>query len=390
MKFWKALVLALALFAGVAAAQDALVERVIEVQTSEKNPTAARAQLMNSAAEKVSETLIKEIIGEAKYSKNRALIQGKILKKSASFLPFSKAGELASTEEGHRMSVTVRANLGILQGLLLENGLFYDTESTPSVLPVVKWNDRVHSKTYGWWMGPADPAKAFLSKESRQLENALQEAFLKSGFYIIRPQGLQYADLLGPETRIESPSLDQVGQWAQAWNAQIAVQGHVNLSKSGTRAEAVEVDIRLAAVQILNDRVVAEVARKFETEPGAFEAVTGRKLKEMTQALATDLSAQLLEAWKQGEINSQHYRLRVLGRMSLPAQERFKESLRGRVHEIKSVRERVIGPDEIVYEIASSIGPREIAKKAQDLSVMGARFELGQASENELVYKIKK
>jgi hypothetical protein len=383
------LLLALFLSLSATAQSPNLVERVVEVKTEEKNPAVARPALMNAAAEKASEELIKEIIGEAKYSRNRSLIQSRILKRSASYLPFSKAGELKSLGEGagFQMAVTVRANLDDLQRLLLENGLFYDTDSTPTVLPVIRWTDRVNSRNFGWWMA-ADPSKAFLSKESRLLENVFHETFLKSGFYLIRPQGLHYEDLLDGANG-ESPSSEETSSWAQAWNAQILLQGQVQLSK-GERAESVAIDVRLSAVQVLNGRVVAEVARQFESDAGPFEMVADRKLKEVFDSMSSDLSAQLLEAWKQGTINSQLYRLKILGRLTLPAQEVFKDQIRNKVREIKSVRERLIEANQMVYEVDSSIPPTEIAKKLTELDIQGIQLAVDEASEKELVLKVKK
>ncbi len=364
-----------------------LVERVIEVKTSEKNPALARPQLMNTANDEVSELLIKEIIGEAKFSRNRAILQQKVMKKAASYLPFSKAGELKETENGFQMAVTVRANLDDLQKLLLENGLFYETDSTPTVLPVVRWMDQVHSQRFGWWMGTPGADRAFLAKESRFVESSIHAAFLKSGFYVIRPQILHYVDLLSASERSETPSPENVSNWARAWNAQVALQGQVTLAK-GERSETTSIEIRLTAVQVVNQRVVAEVARQFESEPGVFGVVVDAKLNEAVASLSQDLASQVLEAWKQGTINSQRYRLRVLGRLPIPLQEGFKEALRNKTREIKFVRERLIASDEISYEIDASVSPIEIAKKLEGLEVDKVRFAVKSANEKELTLTV--
>lgn len=381
--------LALGFAASVSDAQpQALIERVVEVQTAEKNPSLARTLLMNAAAERASEDLIKEIIGEQKFQKNRSMITAKVVKRSASYLPFSKAGELVprAGAEGFEMSVTLRANLDQLQALLLENGLFYDSDSTPAALPVVRWQDRVGSRSYGWWM-TAEPG--FLSQESRVFEATLQEAFLKSGFFVLRPQTFAYEDMLTRDQQAESPAPDQVSTWAQAWNAQMVIQGQVQMSK-GERTDTVLIDFRLTALQALNGRVIAEVARKFETEAGSFDAVVGRKLKEVTPGLAADLSSQVLEAWKQGTINSQLYRLKVAGRISLQQQEALKEVLRTKVREINSVKERLIASDSLVYEIDSAIAPNEIAKKVGEIDVQGLKLVVDSANEKEITLKVKR
>ena len=119
MKKWILFLLFFPLLAG--AQRAALVERIQEVQSRQKNPVLARQEMVNQATDRVSETLIKEIIGEAKFNRNKVLIQSKIIRNAARYIPFSKPSELQPLEpEGFKMTVTLRANVDELQALLLE------------------------------------------------------------------------------------------------------------------------------------------------------------------------------------------------------------------------------------------------------------------------------
>lgn len=373
---------------------SSLVERLVDVQTKEKNPGIARSILMNQASEKVSEELILEIVGEQKYQKNRSLILNKVVKKSAAYLPFIKSGDLKEIPPeqggGYQLSLSVKANLDLLQNLLLENGLFYDESSLATVLPFIQWQDQVQSKNFSWWTQDGDDKnKVFLAKQSRLLEQVLQDSFLRTGFFIMKPQVFGFDSTLSSEHKSESLNSEVLSQLTLAFSAQILLQGKVGLTKA-ERADAVAIEVRLTATQSLNGRILAEVARKFETESGVFESVVDRKLAQSLPAISADLSSQLLEAWKQGTINSQLYKLKILGRIDLLNQESLKEGFRSKVREIKSIKERLISSEEIVYEIDSSISPIEVAKKLNELELKNTTIILDRSSEQEVVYKIKR
>lgn len=367
---------------------SSLVDRIVEVQTKEKNPGIARQILMNEASEKVSEELIKEIIGEPKFIKNKSLISSKILKKSASYLPFIKAGELKPLEqEGFSMNLTVKANLDQLQSLLLENGLFYDSDSSLALLPVIEWQDQVQSQSFSWWHGSKDE-KVFLSKSAQAFENSLEAAFLKTGFYLLKAQSFQYNEMLVSSEKVENPTFDILTKWASLFKARVVVRGQVILG-SGSRRDSYLITFKLSAIQVANNRVLSEIVRKYETDAGPLEFVMDRKLTEVLPAISSDLSGQIFDAWKQGTINSQLYKLKILGRMTIPQQEKIKESIKLQVREIKSIKERLISEDVTVYEIESSISPVDIAKKLKEISGNNLSIVLQNADEQEVIYKVK-
>lgn len=388
------LILSLILGHTIFAAEKNLVERTVEAQSKEKNPVAARAEMINQATEKVAEELIKEIIGEAKYSRNKSLIQSKILRNSARYVPFSKPGELTAlpNAEGFHMSVTLRVSVDGLQSLLLENGLFYESDSTPVVLPTIRLLDRVNSKTYAWW-ADADSAatKAFLLKEGRALEDILKSAFLKHNFYVLKPQSMRFTEFLPADARVESLRREEWQALAQKMGAQIQVDGDLILTKSQERSEAVAITLKMTAIQVMNARVIAEVSRQFETETGAFEAVVDRKLKDALESTSQDLASQVFEAWQRGSLGASLYRLSVRGRLPLLRQEALKEALKNKVREVKNVRERLISSEGLVYEIDSALGPKDLATKAAEIELgAGLKIVLESVSDQEVIYKVAK
>lgn len=370
-----------------------LLERTAEVQTKEKNPVTARAALTSQATDKISEDLIKEIIGEAKYNRNRSLIQTKVIRHSARYVPFSKPGELKNLEpagEGFKMAVTLRISVDDLQKLLLENGLFYESDATPVVLPTIKWVDRVGAKSFSWWSEAETTNEAFLIKEAKTFEESMREQLFKKGFYSLRPLNLKFHSLIPSDFKGDSLRQEDGQAMAQGLGAQIVVEGQVLFLKSQERSDAFQVEMRLSAVQTVNGRVIAEVARQFETDGGAFDIVVAKKMREVREAVAVDLATQILDAWQKGALGGNLYKLVIRGRLPLKTQEAFKEALRNQVREIKNVRERLISADRLVFEVDSALGPKDLGLKAPQIEVGGIKLVLESSSESEAIYRVSR
>lgn len=372
-------------------AQKNMVERVVELESKEKNPVTARTILINQATEKVSEDMIKEIIGEGKYQRNKALIASKILKQSARFIPFSKPGDMKPLQpEGFRMSVALKVSVDDLQALLLENGLFYESDSTPVVLPVIRILDRVNGKVFSWWQDDGSAQKAFLHKENKNLEEGLKAAFLKNNFYLVKPSGVKLGVFIPQAFRSEALRFEDQQLLAQKLNAQIVIDGEIAFAKSQERSDAVSIEMKMTAVQVVNGRVIAEVTRQFETDGGAFEVVTDRKLKEVLDTVSADLSNQVLEAWQKGALGASLYRLSIRGRLPLQNQEAFKEALKSKVREVKNITERVISVDGLVYEVDSALGPKDLGLRLPKIEVGGLSLVLESSSETEVIYRVQR
>jgi hypothetical protein len=388
MKRW---ILSLLFLPSLVWAQKSLIERTYEGRSKEKNPVIARQDILTQATVQISEQLIKEIIGDAKYARNKTVISNKIIKNAVRYLPFSKPGDMEPIEpEGFKMTALLRVNVDELQAMLLENGLFYQSDSTPIVLPSIRIVDRVNSKNYFWWVDSDLSQKPFLLKEGRSLETNLKTALLKHNFYLLRPQALRFQQLLPQTFKTETLRTEDWQLVAQKFNAQVLLDGELSFNKSQERSEAFTIDLRLTATQVMNSRVIAEVSRKFETDPGPFEAVSDRKLKEVLESASAELSTQIFEAWQKGSLGASLYRLTVRGHFPMQQQESFKEALKNKVREVKSVRERLITSEGVVYEVDSALSPKELSQKASQIEVGTVKLVLESATDKEVSYRVSR
>lgn len=366
------------------------IERVIELETKEKNPSLARTQLTTQAMEQLSFDLIKEIIGEAKFSRNRTAIQNRIVRNSARYIPFTRPGELKPIQpEGFSGSTLLRVNLAELQKMLLEQGLFYEQDGTPMVLPFLRWSEGIKGKTLSWWSQEDFADRAYLRTWSLNFEKALADTLGENQFYMIRPQAWSTMYLLPSAFYQASLRPEDQQAIAQHLGAQIYLQGQVDIQRISGR-DAYQIQIKISAIQTLNGRTIADVVRSFSTDSGVFEAVTARKLSEVGEAVSDDLAKQVLEAWKRGSLGASVYRLTVRGKVPLQMQEPLKEALRSQAREIRSLRERVISQDSLEFELDSSVTPDILAQRLRNVQVGNLKLSLQSVSESALTMRVER
>lgn len=365
-------------------AMAALVEKTVEVATKQKNSNLARKELLETAQNKAIEEQVRDTIGLDRFTKNKAVIQNKILKMSSRLIPFAKAGDLQPDGEGFKLKVLLRINPEEVDALLVQNGLFYEADVQPILLPIVSWNDLIDGDKSAWWAGGGTP---FLNQANLEFETALRNTFLADGFFVLRPQAYN-----GRESSTVSSSynlsLSEVQTLASSKGAQVVIQGEIKFSANPSRSGAYIIDVKVSTLHVPRNRNLAQVVRRFETEPGAKASVITPKLKGIFETVGNDLSGQTLEAWQKGSAQSNFYKITINGGMTPPQQEAFREVFKSTIREVKTIRERWISAQSIVFEIDSIVAPKEIAKRASELSLGNGKLVLKDVSDTELKYQL--
>ncbi len=88
----------------------------------------------------------------------------------------------------------------------------------------------------------------------------------------------------------------------------------------------------MTALQVSNGRNIADCPVASDTDSGSRETAVDKKLREVIEATANDLSSQVLEAWQRGSLGTSVIRLTIQGRNSLPLMESLKERIRSPNH----------------------------------------------------------
>jgi len=368
------------------AQQTDLVDRTFSGVSKETTPQGARRDIQDQASQKVSEEIIKELIGEERFLRNKSLIQSKVIKNSARYIPFLKPSALAQEGEEYKMSVAMKVSLRDLKQLLQDNSLLNENEAIPVVLPAVSWNDQVQSRSYRWWL-PQDKSQGFLVKEARLLEESLRNAFQKNNFYVVKPIEAGLGNSVPADFQNEKIASGEDAQFfAQYFNAPVLIDGQVTINKSES-ANTYRIEIRMTAMQVSNGRAIADVSRKYETESGALENAVDKKLREVSEAAAGDLASQVLEAWQRGSVGTSVIRLTVRGRNILPAMEGLKDKIRSQITQVKNIRERLVSSDSVSFELDTAASVPELLTKLETLDIDGKKLSRVSESREEIVLK---
>lgn len=368
--------------ASLGQAQGDLIDRSYTGSSKQENPQAARKEIQEKGAQVVSEELIQELIGEARYTKNKSAIQKKIINNSARYIPFLKPSSLNKENDEFKMSIAMKISLRDLRQLLQEMALLNENEAIPVVLPIISWVDRVEGRSYRWWQPLDKSTPPFLMKQSRVLEDSLRNAFQKNDFFILKPVETGLAAAIPRQFQNDRITGEDAQFFAQYFNAPILLDGQMTLHKE--RGNRYRIEMRMSAMQVSNGRTIADVARRFETEPGSFEGVVDRKLREVLEGAANDLAVQIKEVWQRGSLGTSMVRVTIEGRHTLPVIESLKEKFRS-ITQIKNVRERIVTAESITFEVDTSIPARELLPHLQKIEIGGQKLAKASAKDEELV-----
>lgn len=350
------------------------VEKTFQGTSNLTNLVEARREIQDQAAQKSTEELVKELIGEDKFNRQKALIQAKILKNPARFIPFTKPGELKQEQAGFSMTVQLKLSPASLRQALQQLGVLNENEGQPVLLPMITFTDKVNMKSERWWT-PAEKEKpGSVRTWARETEDAVQTAFMRSGFHMIRPQAAHLGTGLPKAFQVEHPTRDDqafLGDWT---GASLLLAGEISVQRSPESSQNYRVEIKLGVEQMSNARSIADVSRVMDTDNGNFDQVVEKKIRESVDSIAADLANQVLEAWQKGAIGSNQLRLSVRGHWTVPQIESLKEKLKAGSPQIRQIRERLFSKDAVLFEVESPSTPSEIAQKLNGFEWEGRRF----------------
>ncbi|WP_413561511.1 hypothetical protein [Bdellovibrio sp. HCB209] len=368
----------------VFAQQADLLERNFAGASKQTTPQAAKADIQNQAAQKISEEVIRDLIGEERYTKNKSLIANKVIKLSARYIPFVKPSAITQEGEEFKMNVAMKVSLSDLKQLLQINSLLNENDTIPVVLPVVSMVDRVEGRSYRWWQQSSDKNQSFLVKQSRTLEDALRSSFQKNNFFVVKPVEAGLGANVPTSFQNERVAGDDAQFFAQYFNAPVMIDGQVLMNKAD---KGYRIEVRMTAIQVSNARPIADVSRRYDVE-GSFEGAVDKKLREVSEAVANDLASQVFEAWQRGSVGTSVIRVTITGKHTLPSMEALKERIRSQLTQVKNIRERLVSSDSVSFEVDTAASSTELATKLEALDVNGKKLVKVSEDREEIVLKL--
>lgn len=347
---------------------NGLAQEVIDIQATEKvaesTPGAARSEILDKIVEKISMQNIEALIGKEKVQRNKELIQNKIIKASNKYILSSRSGPLTKVEGGKEleMKVDMKVSLKNLRTMLLQEGLLYQMEGPPKLLPIVRVVDRVSAVSYNWWSEKPGRETVFVLSAFKSFQNSLQDQLMKIGFYSLNPIEGNYGDSVPEAYRVQAPQRGDLLFLGELFKSSIILRGDIILRGKPNSEGIYLIDFRLQALQTQNGRVLAEVIRVYETADGDYKSVVVKKFNQVAPKVAEDLASQMDDTWKKGTFGASLLRLIVRSELPPKEIEEFKKSVVIQVREIKALRERVLESGRVTYEMDSSAPAGQLAQ----------------------------
>ncbi len=380
--------LVLFFFAIMASAQE-IIEVNKKPQVISEEAAAAKAQLMDMAIEEASFDGIKGIIGEEKMQRSKNIIVNKVIKNSGRYILSMRGQNFVKKGEYYVMDVNMKVSLKGLRTLLLEQGLLYQMEGPPKVLPVVQITDRVSGHRFGWWYQSETKEHSFLSNQLDVLHKSMREELQKIGFYSLTPLTAGMVDSVPDSYRGENLQRADYLFLGEYFKSSIVLRGQI-IYRSKPGAENIYlIDARLEAIHSANGRLMAEVVRTFETGSGAFRSVIVSKFQEVAPKLSEDLSTQLTQAWKKGTFGASVVKMAVVGKISPFELENFKKTIVLQIRDIKALRERLVEARKTTYEVDSSALPLQLAQVIRKSQFEKFKVDVEEVTSEGLTLKVE-
>jgi len=246
--------------------------------------------------------------------------------------------------------------------------------------------DKVQGRSYRWWQPLEKNQQGFLLKEGRSIEEALRNSFQNKNFYVIKPVESSLGASVPSQFQNEKIAGEDAQFFAQYFNAPVLIDGQVLFGKEDHGGNY-NIEIRMTATQVSNSRPIADVSRRFVTDAGSFETSVDKKMREVLEGTANDLSSQVLEAWQRGSLGTSVIRLTIHGNQELPVMEGLKEKIRTQITQVKNIRERLVADESISYEVDTAVSAAELAQKIEALDFNGKKLSKVSEGRDEVVLK---
>jgi len=375
-------------------AQAQSVETFIKgVQSVSDSKQMAQQKALNE----VSREVVVKMIGKEKYQKEKKKIEKYIIKNQNRYILSAQSSQPILQDDGNFFSaVTVRVSPENLKNLLLEHNLFYVSEGSFCLLPVVTFASYLNEEkqSYSWWLkGGHKETDSLLKRMAGSFFGLLKKEFIKQGFYVLDPVFQKMAE--GTPNRVLPQKSSRVRDFiplAKFYTCDIVLLGYVQVGALPSTKSPSLLDSLFSFYQSEGKtEKVLEISQYFtqfsfnvfniKTRQLLFKlkkqfpfsvAMEKKPEKEMLlrwEGVLDSLIYQLSSYQREGSLDLSRLLISIQGPLTYAQKEQLKESLVERVPGIQNLEERLLTASREVYEAESSRDMRSIAKQLKALSL---------------------
>lgn len=365
-----------------------LVDLKVNGHVDDVSRSNAKSEIFKKVIEDVSIENISSLIGQEKAERNKEIIMNKVVKDSGKYILSTRGGKVTQVGKGYEMEVDLKLSLKNLRDILLQEGLLYQMEGPPKVLPVVRVIDRVNATAFSWWAEKPSRGNAYVRSALNSFQTDLKEELMKIGFYGMYPTKGNFGGSVPEAYRVQSPQKGDLLFIGEFFKSSVVLKGDIVFRGKPNEEGTYLLDFRLRAMQTQNGRVMAEVMRVFETDNGNYKSVSVKKFKEVSQKVAKDLAIQLSDAWKKGTFGANLLRLVVNSKMPPKDIENFKRAVVLQIRDIKALRERMLESHRVTFEMDASAPSTQLAHSLRTAKFPRYKVEVEDVNRDSVVLDV--
>lgn len=384
MKTYFILILMMTFLTRTADAQERVQEYTENGRSVATDTGTAKQEAIQDAVAKVTNRLVKEMLGESKFEKSKEIIKNKVITKSENFVPYIRSGPPKLEGSEQVFAVTLRISITSLENVLKSTGLLQVHDGPQTILPMVGFVDLVNNKSLKWWVQDLSSANSFLKSQERAFFESLKKGIKERGWSVINAEATQYKSGVPTALQLESPRSQDVVKLAEQMKSQLVVRGDMRF-EPGNTSQSFKVTLRLRVLQTPSGRTVADSTRTSETESGVFTTVVSKKSAELMDDSIQELYGQIQDAMGRGQLGTQVVRLSIDGWLGPKDLEVLKEDLRFQVRTVKRVSDRLFARDRIELELDVTGGPQSLVQTVQAMKYRQAKLKFDRL-EGDRIY----
>jgi hypothetical protein len=306
------------------------------------------------------------------------------LSQTGKFVQFFKASEPVVKGTETITSVNMKISVSSLRDLLAQEGLLYQNEGPPTVLPLIKIIEKKDSgRQYTWWTEEVGPNTQFLRDEEKEIVHLMDSVFRPKNFYVMDPLTSHYVQWVPTFYRNENPTQEQLQWLGDFFRSQIVVSGEAILEK-GSVPENVKLNARVIAYHSSNGRIVGEVSRTFEVTSRDWDQGVALVLKKGFIEVGRDLSGQIQDESTKGTLGATVMLVTLHGNFNYQDLENFKKQIMIKVGDVKALRERRQERGVTSFEVDFAGPLPSLVKSLESNTFEGFKLGVQRSGDNEV------
>tara|TARA_B110001454_G_scaffold122549_1_gene114458 strand:- start:48610 stop:49782 length:1173 start_codon:yes stop_codon:yes gene_type:complete len=387
LKIFLSLVVSFSLYA-----QVSLLERSYTFESDKESPAEAKKEIQEKAIAQIVEELGNEVLGEARFAKNKKTLSATLANKSARFIPFSNITESKQTDKILKQTLMFKINLAEFRNVLKSIGQLEEIDKNQSILPLVRYENAIQQKTSSWWNKDDDNN----SKSLSVMEEKLGEIFLRGGFYLAPAAQVGLSAALPTSYNKSQLNAEETLKLARLLQTPYVLSGHVLAKRSDRQMDQMRLEIHLNLIQAENGKMLADIKRIYDMplakDAGKLDSEISKKVADEAESIGGEIVSLMTDALQRGLVNSQKIRVKFIMASQPQKIELLKERVKAQSGNIKNVKEKSISANSIVYEVDFVGNIKDIQDKllAMDVkSLSYAKVELTNTQPEEISFELK-